>query len=92
MVDGGDRGKSEDFSIDTKILKERRSIAATSYEAAKQPSKNDPAVESRDVEEVSDFGHNRPSQAGVEIYETRRTPNDKDFEIYDWGGDGVLGG
>jgi len=43
--------------------------------------KNDPTVENGDVEEVFNFGHKRPGLAGVEIYETRRTTNDKDFEI-----------
>jgi len=44
------------------------------------------------VEEVFDFGNKRPSLAGVEIHETRRTTNDKGFEIQDWGSGGVLGG
>jgi len=44
------------------------------------------------VEEVSNFSHKRPGLAGVEIYETRRTPNKTGFEIRKWGGGAVLGG
>ena len=47
----------------------------------KQPPKNDSTVENGDVEEVSNFGHKRSGLASVEIHETRRTTNDKDFEI-----------
>jgi len=92
VVDSGDCGKSKNFRIDKKSSKERGCVAATSKEAAKQPGKNDPAVENGDVEEVSNFSHKRSSLAGVEIYETRWTTNDKDFEIQDWRGGGVLGG
>jgi len=45
VVDGGDRGKPKDFGIDKKSPKERGTVAARSYEAAKQPEKNDPTVE-----------------------------------------------
>jgi len=44
------------------------------------------------VEKVFNFSHKRSGLAGVEIYETRWTTNDKSFEIQEWGGGGVLGG
>ena len=81
VVDGGDCGKPEDIGIVETSPKERESIAATGKVAAKEPEKNDLTVENGDVEEVSNFSHKRPSLAGVEIHETRRTTNNKDFEI-----------
>ena len=70
----------------------RGSVAATSKEAAKQPTKNDLTVDNGDVQEVSNFGYIRSCLAGVEIYKTRYTTNDKVFEIQDSGGGRVLGG
>jgi len=91
VVDGGDRREPKDFGIDKESPKERGSIAATGKKAAKQPSKNDPTVKNGDVEEVSNFGHERSGLAGIKVYEARRTTNNKDFEIQDRRGGGVLG-
>jgi len=53
---------------------------------------NNPTIENEDVAGFFIFGHKRLGVAGLKVYETRGSTNDKSFEIQGGSGGGILGG